>query len=235
MKPIHKLDAERSERALETAIRTQAQVVLELPSYPAHTVNGFLISGDQKAILMELTGRPTLNPADLVNATCQVCVYSDHRYQFATEITAAPQWGETRSLAMVRPRIIHVLDRRRFVRAKLAPSSKVAIDWNRAGTPHRYTANLLNISIEGLACRVEDGAAAALNVGDSLRVTFQLPGHEKPFVLNATVSNKTPASTDYTILGVQFAASPNQTFAMDALKLALTRHLNVDREAEALA
>lgn len=234
MKPIHKLDAEESDRALETAIRTQAQAVLELPSYPSTTVNGFLISGDQKAILMEITGRPGVNPTDLVNATCHVSVYSDQRYQFASEITAAPRWGETRSLAIARPRSVHVLERRRFVRAKLAPSSKVTIEWSRGSTSHRLAANLLNISVEGLACRMDDAAAAALATGDSVRVSFELPGHARPFLLHASVCNKTPASAAHTIVGIQFQSTPQQEAPLQALRAVLSRQIPAEEATEIL-
>ncbi len=232
MKQKHALDADASSRTLEGAIRTQSQVVLEFPAYPNQSVNGFLISGDQKAILLEITGRPSLNPADLVNATCHVRLYSDQRYEFASEVTAAPQWGETRSLALTRPATLNVLERRRFVRAKLAPSSKVTLEWMTNGESHRHTASLLNISADGLACRIEDAVAGALEGAASLRARFDLPGGARTFRLTADVSNRTPASGEHTILGLQFRRTPDQAPQLEALKESLGRYTDVNREAE---
>lgn len=229
------LDADASHRTMEMAIRTQSQVVLEFPAYPQHTIQGCLISGDQKALLIELSGRPSLNPEDLINATCQVRVYSDQRYQFTSEVTAAPLWGESRSLALTRPSSLAVLDRRQFVRARLAPSSRVLLEWTRNGEGHRHTGSLLNISADGLACRIEDHAVQALEGGESIRVRFEIPGGVKPFDLAVTISNKTPASSDHTIVGLQFQRTADQSRQLDTLKDLLTRQFTIVPEAEALA
>lgn len=233
MKAKITLDYESSFRAVETAIRTQAQVVISFPSYPDHTLNGFLISGDQTALLMEITGRPTLNIDDLINATCQVRMYSDQRYQFNSEVTGTPQWGETRSLALTRPMALTVLDRRRFIRAQLAPSAMVSVEWTGNDGGHRHSATLLNISADGMAVRMDDNGAAAIHPDMKLVAVFSMPGQSKPFHLQATMANKTPATSGFSIVGLQFSRTPNQTAQLDALKLLLVHQPEVNLDMEA--
>lgn len=233
MKAKITLDYESSFRAIETAIRTQAQVVISFPSYPDHTLNGFLISGDQTALLMEITGRPTLNIEDLINATCQVRMYSDQRYQFNSEVSGTPQWGETQSLALTRPMALTVLDRRRFLRAQLAPSTKVSVEWTANDGGHRHSATLLNISADGMAVRMDDNGAAAIHPEVNLVAVFTMPGQNKPFHMQATMANKTPATGGFTIVGLQFTRTPNQTGQLDALKIVLAQQQEDALDVEA--
>lgn len=227
------LDTSASQTALEWAIRTQAQVVLESAVIPNTTVNGSLISGDEHALLMEITGRPSRDINTLVNAAAQVQIFSDRRYSFATTITAAPQWGDTRALAIDRPPILTVVDRRRFVRARLAPSSLVKIEWRQGGADHRRVATLLNISPDGMACRVEDPAALAIELGDPLRVQFALPRQNSMFHLTASASNVTPAG-GATILGMQFTRSLETVPQLKLLRASLRSPHDAVIETEVL-
>lgn len=229
------LDAEASQLALESAIRTQAQVVLESRLIPNTTINGCLISGDERALLMEITGRPSRDSAGLVGAPAQVQVYSDQRYTFATTVTAAPQWGDTRALAFDRPRLITVVDRRRFVRARLAPSSMVKLEWEHGGVHHRRAATLLNICPDGIACRIDDPSAPAVEPGDALRIRFSLPGQGSAFSLTAEASNVTPASGGATILGMQFSQSPEAQSQLARLRELLRSSQDAEVESEVFA
>jgi hypothetical protein len=215
------LNADESQRSLESAIRTQAQVVLESSVIPHATINGCLISGDERALLMEITGRPARDPSALVNAIAHVQLYSDRRYGFSTTVTAVPQWGQTRALALDRPAVMTVIDRRRFVRARLAPSSHLKLEWRHATVDHRCIATLLNISTDGIACRVEGPAAPPIEVGDTMRTWFTMPGQDLAFDLSAAVSNVTPASGGSTILGLQFDRSTKTCSQIDRLRESL--------------
>lgn len=229
------LDTPAAQQALESAIRTQAQVVLESSAIPNTTINGALISGDERALLMEITGRPARDPAGLINAAAQVQVFSDRRYCFATTITAAPRWGDTRALAFDRPEVITVLDRRRFVRARLAPSSRVNLEWKHAGVDNRRLATMLNISPEGIACRLDDAKEPPIPIGGSLRVRFTLPGQGSAFHLSATVSNATPASDGSTILGLHFDDTTDARSQFERLKEALRAPRDAEVESEVFA
>lgn len=235
MKSSYRLDATASDRVIENAIHTHAQIVLEFSDHPQQTVNGFLISGDEKALLMEITGKPAVAPQGLVHASCCATLYSDHRYSFPTEIPAAPAWGNTRSVVLARPTILTVLERRRYVRAKLAPSCHVNLEWMQSGACFLKTAVLLNISVDGLACRLSTRDAASLPVGQPVLVQFELPESSRPFKLQAETCNRTPTDDDHVIIGMQFADSSRHQAQRDALSRVLTTRPTETKEVEALA
>lgn len=230
-----KLDKDASGRAIENAIRTQAQIVLESQAFGETTVNGFLICGDESALLMETTGSLIQSADRILNVRCEARLYADQRYRFSTVIKATPQWGNSRSIAIERPAAISVMDRRRFLRAKLAPSSKVALEWVRAGKTYRHVAVLLNISAEGLACRVDGDAALAIDRDDSIQVRFGFPNFGHQFNFSSGVSNKTPASEGCTILGLHFQRSPDAADDLRLLRDAVQNNQDMTTQAEVLA
>ena len=221
MTSIIRLNVDASQNVLDRAVHVQAQIVLESPDWGQTTINGFLVSGDGVALLMEITGQPTVAADRLPNTRCEVRLYAERRYAFASTITAVPRWGNSRCLALARPQTIGVLERRRFLRARLAPSSRVRLEWTADGTTQRQVAVMLNISAEGLACRVEDPAAAGLNPGDQIHAKFRLPALPDELVVAATVSNKTPASEGHTIMGLHFQPTPEAAETLTALREAL--------------
>jgi hypothetical protein len=208
MRTVITLDAEASRQAIEAAIRTHAPVILESASFPEATVNGFLTSGDEKVLLVEVTGRPSVSFDLMVDAHCSARLYGERRYQFASTIFDVPHEGRSSSLVLARPRVIGLVERRRFPRASLAPSSEVTLGWPPKGSRHRHAAALLNISPDGLACRVEESVSSTVEQGDRIRTSFQLPNVEHTFCLDASIMNKTPASQGWTILGLQFVQAP---------------------------
>lgn len=213
-----KLDIEESQQILENGIRTQSQLVLESPEFGENTINGYLISGDASALLMEITGQPAIALQRLANCRCDVRLYSDRRYGFSAIIQAIPQWGKSCCLALTRPRTINLYERRRFLRAKLAPSTQVKIEWQANGVMHRHQATMLNISAEGLACRVEDDVAAVVQAGEQVRLQFDLPYCARIFDFQATLCNKTPASEGHTILGLHFETTPGAKEMLSTLR-----------------
>jgi hypothetical protein len=230
-----KLDKDASRRAVENAIRTQAQIVLESQAFGETTVNGFLICGDESALLLETTGSTDLSAERILNARCEARLYADQRYRFSTVIKAVPQWGNSRSIAIERPTTISVMDRRRFLRARLAPSSEVTLEWVRAETTHRHVAVLLNISAEGLACRIDAGAALAIDRDDAIQVRFGFPNVGHQFNLGSTVSNKTAASEGCTILGLQFERSPDVADDLRLLRDAVQNNQQATTQSEVFA
>jgi len=216
-----KLDQDASRQAIDSAIRTQAAVVLQSPAFPDTTINGFLICGDEKALLMEVTGTPEVDASKLDNAPCEGQIYTNRRYRFSSRITTVPKWGDSYSIALERPSILRVQDRRRFLRAKLAPSCRVRLQWQNAGKSHQHSACLLNISADGMACRIEDVVAVGIEKRTCLKATFELPGHASPIELASMVTNKTPASEGCTILGLQFVGSGKDTRMIAALRIAI--------------
>ncbi len=228
-----KLDRDASQRVIETATRTQSQVVLSGEAFIGTTINGFLISGDEATLLFEVTGHLPLPIESLIGVACEAQIFSEQRYAFPTTIDGAPRWGKSRALAISRPGVIAMIERRRFLRAKLAPSSRVNLEWQHGGVIHRHLAVMLNVSSDGIACRVDELSTKAIEAGNTLNVAFDLPGKGEPFHFEATVMNKIPGSDGCTIIGVQYVKSPDVSDQLDALREALNESSDVKPKAEA--
>lgn len=205
MKQTIRLDAQASQHALEQAVLYHAQAVINVPGRSDVTVNGFLLTADASTVLMEITGKPAIKSAELIGKSIHVELFSDQRYHFTTTVQSAPIWGASQALALVRPAELTVIDRRRFWRAKLAPSARVALEWTHCGSRERHSAALLNISVDGLACRVDKLAASAIEVQGAVKARFRMRDSTREFELDSIVMNKTPASDGGFILGLQFA------------------------------
>jgi hypothetical protein len=209
---------------LENAIRTQAPIILEAPVWNGATINGFLISGDEEALLMEVTGRPVVKIPTLTGTACVVQMHGDQRYLFSSRITDTPQWGASRSIALARPCEMRAFERRRVPRTQLAPSSQVRLEWSCDGLARRCTAVILNISPDGLACRMDAPPADAVALGDILLARFALPRGDQTFALEATVVNKTPTEEGRVIAGLQFVRSQRSVDSLGMLRRALKCH-----------
>jgi hypothetical protein len=219
------IGAEQTRQIIEKAIRSQAQVVIELPAFGTASAIGFFVSGDNSALLVELSGRLPVNQSMLVNSACEVQFQAGGQYRFSSVITACPNWGETRALALSRPESLRSRERRRLLRATLAPSSVVNIECRRAGSIERHSAALLNISADGLACRVSGRGSSGILRNDAVCVSFRLPWHGQTFRIDAQVCNCTPCSNDNVIIGVQFEDSAAQSEQREALRQCLeSRH-----------
>ncbi len=232
---VSRLEPDRVGEVLEQAIRTQAQVVLEIVGVKGATINGFIVSGDDQALLMEVTGRLPLSVGQLADASGEARLYMDKRYSFAARIRAVRKVGDTLSLALHRPTAVGLVERRRFQRARLAPSSRVVLRWEREGAAHQQVAVMLNVSVEGLACRLETAVATLIEPQTMLRVRFSLPGSNHRFDLPATLCNRTAASPGYTILGLHLSPGPEHAADVAELNRLLRQPQAVSTGVEVVA
>jgi len=223
MRTTHQLEEAVSDRLLAEAVTARSAIVLEFDAMPGRTVNGTLLSCDEDAMLVEVSGRPPFEWSKLKGESCEARIYHDQRYIAETRVLDVPTWGNTLGLALARPAALRVLDRRRFLRAKLAPSSKVEIQWKVAGAQRRHTVSLLNVSADGMACKLEDEVATGLDKRRRLRVGFDLPGGGHRIELDARVTNLTPASAGSSIMGLQFITSEADAASVRALRMAIER------------
>jgi hypothetical protein len=229
MRNVIKLDDVATLKALDSALQCQAPVILESPEFNGATINGFLIAGDQQALLMQVTGRPAVDLAKVIQIRCEGQIYGDRRFCFNAKITGTPKWGESQALSFVRPTELIVMERRRFFRAKLAPSTKVALCWNQRGTEHRHHASLMNISADGISCRIDDAAAVNIEKNARISASFELPGLAR-IDLAAIVSNKMPGSEGCSLLGLQFVRNEQDADKIAKLRAALGMEQGVDTQ-----
>jgi len=221
MTQLKPLADERIAQVLEYAVQSRAPVSIESAGLPSGSINGFVASGDRAALLIQVTGRPALDAAALDGQTCEVWLHSEERYHFATRVSQIVHWGQTDAVAIELPSAISMVERRRVTRAQLAPSSTVQLQWRQNGVNHRHAVPLLNISAEGLACKVDAEQAGALHEGDTVRASFHLPGQNHLYNIEATIANKTPGSTGTLIVGLRFMVNQQAEPHLMALRKAL--------------
>lgn len=220
MRNVIKLDEVATLKALDSALQSQAPVILESEEFGGATINGFLIAGDPRAMLMQVTGRPAIDLSKAIDLCCEGQIYGDRRFCFSARISGIPKWGESQALSFIRPTELIVMERRQFLRAKLAPSTQVKLSWHQRGTGHTHFASLLNISADGIACRVDDAAAASIDKNCRLDASFELPGLER-IDLAGIITNKMPGSEGCTLLGLQFIRNEADVDKIAKLRTAL--------------
>jgi c-di-GMP-binding flagellar brake protein YcgR len=232
MESAFKLKSQSAKQAVDAAVRTHAQVVLESAAFGDTTLNGFLISGDDHALLIEITGEPALDFDRIEGVSCEGQMYSDRRYRFTTTIMAVPEWGKTRAVAIARPTALSVIDRRRFLRTRLAPPTTVLLEWGASNARHSHRVSLLNISADGMACRVRDDVLFAIDQNEPIRISFELPGVDRAFRLAARLTNTVPGSEGSTIIGLQFTAAKEDAKAISALRIVIEGGSRASEESE---
>lgn len=222
MRKLIRLSGDSLTQALECAVRDQAQVVILTPEADT-PLNGFFISADADALLIQLTGHPVGDVAAMTGRDCEIQVHADEHYRFTSRITGAPAWGKSHALAVERPSFMALIERRRFRRASLAASSEVKLEWTDAGGAHCHSATILNVSSDGMACRVDDAIGSAIESQCPVSLTFRLPWLDETFRLEASISNRTPASEGCTILGFQYSTGSESAVPRAKLREELVR------------
>lgn len=106
-----------------------------------------------------------------------------------------------------RPKLVQILERRRFIRSGVAAPTTLTLRW--LTEDRQTTAPLFNVGGGGLAFRVPKDVSDAIAIGDVLQVSFELPGLPRQFDLKINICNKTVASDEQSvIIGSQFQDEP---------------------------
>ncbi len=118
-----------------------------------------------------------------------------------------------------RPKMVQILERRKFVRTQLAARVPVIVRWL---TRDRLAeASLFNIGGSGLAFKIGKDFADFILVGDMMEADFELPGLPVRFTFRISICNKTVASDNTSVIvGVQFQEGPEaaQGGSLDTLR-----------------
>lgn len=157
--------------------------------------------GDRLVLELEDTRTETLPRLKSVPLSAHF-VLDDVGYSFGTRCAGFTQAPAGRSISIERPMFLNQVDRRRALRRKLGASSVVAL--RLPGTSTLTAAALLNLSSEGLACRVDSDWVAQLGRGDALQVYFSIGFPTQAYDMTAQVISMTPASEGCCVLGVEF-------------------------------
>lgn len=125
-------------------------------------------------------------------------------------------------LLLIEPETLAVVERRRSKRRRLAPSSAVYIDGGDDADPWRCAAVMLNVSLNGLACRVERECAERIREGLTLDVAFEIGPESRRIELHGRVVSVMGAgSPDCSLVGIAFEEDGAYAIAVDDLARAL--------------
>ncbi|HRX85111.1 MAG TPA: PilZ domain-containing protein [Phycisphaerae bacterium] len=215
------LPEQHSIRRLEQALRAKVDVRLDVKVNPDAAVTGTLARGDDPDTIVVELADGAASPA-WRSAYCDVAFTLRHDEYMFTSVVLEVEAAAGR-LVLSRPKNLRTWQRRRFVRASVADSTEA-----RLGPPGEFgrcdTAGMiLNVSPDGLACRVPLAAADRYAVDERLGVAFCIGSSSEEFRLDATVVSKTAAGTPgAVIVGLQFENSP--TAARERERLASALH-----------
>lgn len=148
------------------------------------------------------------------------------RYLFATRCTTEPVPTQPMTLHVHKPERMTLTDRRRSPRRHLRGRTEVSLSGSGESVDFCGQAIMLNLSPEGMACRLAEQDALRLEIGRTLRVVFRLGVSTTSFNLNAHVSNITKGGTPgHVVVGLAFitdepatGGESNRTKLQQALK-----------------
>ncbi len=197
----------QSSRVIDQAIRHRSTVALEPRAWTDDgALSANIRGGDTRSLLVESadgTG-PLLETLIGVHVDAQLTL-GQTLYLFDTHVVDVRQDGDKVLLLLARPPILQVSQRRRFQRMTLKSPCTVQLNPRGAGASEPVTGQLLNLSADGMACRLSQAAAQSTRVGEHLRATFHPPEAERGFEFDVVLTNKSKAGTkEHVLLGLQF-------------------------------
>lgn len=220
---VRDLDGETSADVLAKAIEQRARVYLRsCGDGSAAVCSATVVGEDHSHLALELCHIEPSAREILTTSVLQVSMEVDGvRYVFQTRCANQPSRPGSAVIHIFKPPTIARAERRRSPRRRLRRPTKVALRDTGVDSRPEATAcdgSLLNVSTEGLACRMREKEAATLRIGQDLRVTFDLGAPSSAFDLKARVINITQGGTpDHLVLGLEFIV--DQSVAADRRRL----------------
>ena len=143
-------------------------------------------------------------------------------YCFDTRIEDEADEARTGVVRIHRPASVAVLDRRRSRRRRFREGSEVALCATPDAAAWSCTADMLNLSTHGIACRVPAEDAKFARVGRLLGVAFQVGTPPQEFNLTSRVVTNIRAGTpQQAVLGMEFVDQPGREVDSERLQAAL--------------
>jgi hypothetical protein len=150
-------------------------------------------------------------------------------YAFDTHGVGDASVGKSATVQVETPKSMAATDRRRAPRRRLTKTTEVVLHAPETDPGWRCKGVLLNVSSDGLACRVSGEVDLSLRRGRNVRVVFRLTPSSSPFDLGARIANVTQsAEPEQFIVGLEFlssaAAAPERGRLRTAVEAAAARN-----------
>lgn len=200
----HELTDRQSARVLERAIRERVAIRLD-PHYSSG-LDPFkvqLLSDEPEMLAFRILDDSSQAGQGLIPGQYCQAQFSLAEAAYLLNVYVVDIDPAERILRTGRPKLVQILERRKFVRCQVAPSVAVAV--RRLGKADGESATLFNIGGGGLAFRIGKSRAEQIAIGDVLETQFELAGLPNRLELSVEVCNKTLASdNESVIIGAQF-------------------------------
>ncbi|UCE58647.1 MAG: PilZ domain-containing protein [Phycisphaerales bacterium] len=215
------LDTGASDRVLIEAVRANSPVHLCAdPDHSGEVVSGTVLADDGGVLTVDVARLDTLArsilSASLLYASLDV---GNDRYLFETRRVSALTGSDKDELRLTRPSTVAVTERRRSRRRRFRKPTEVLLRATDPDTQWQCKADMLNVSLDGIACRIDSAEVDYLAVGRASCVVFQLGATAELFELSAQVVTRTEAGTPgHAVIGMEFIDDGNLQAARDRLR-----------------
>jgi hypothetical protein len=168
-----------------------------------------VVVGDGDACLtLNLEGLDSVGREILAGLQLEVRIEVDKvRYAFETTCADETAPDQPVTLRVQKPDAILIADRRRSPRRRLRRPTTVSL--HNTGTEREWCSEavMLNLSAEGVACRLAGHDSLALKINQTARVLFTLGASSTMFDLTGRVTNITQGGTPgHVVVGLAFVA-----------------------------
>jgi hypothetical protein len=218
---LQPVDADAAARALAQAVQSHVQVDLWAEGDRVEfSCTGTLVGADESYLLVDV-GPAT--GALLCSAVIHGGMEVDGSF-YLFDTRCADEFAEVEPgvIRLLKPAPIAVADRRRSPRRRLREVTEVTLRPAEECDESQVRATLLNLSPDGLACRIATCDAGALAVGAVVRVAFRPGVSARAFHLNGRVISVIEGGTVANlVVGLEFIADERLTACRDRLRKAL--------------
>ncbi len=204
---LRELDPQASAKALAAASAARAPVWLQAGADDVRmTWCGAMTGVDGSNLTLEVYNLDSGLRAVLGSSILQATVVIDGTAcLFDTRCKGEIPSAQSGVLRVARPLSILVVDRRRSPRRCLRQRCDVALHGTGPSSDWRCLAAMLNLSPDGVACRLPERDAQPVELGEILRLDFRPGGEVEKFRLRGRVVSMTPGGTpEHVLLGMQF-------------------------------
>ncbi len=230
------LDPGETARVLAKALQVCAEIELHVRSEGVdYESPATLIGEDGSYLLLNREtqwrtgeGESAQRPFPNSDARCAVHVVmevGDTRYAFDTRFPDTAAQSDPRVIQVFKPDTLWLADRRRSPRRRLQRPTEVVLRATGAEVRWRCKAAMLNLSADGIACRIPAADAASLGVGQTLLAAFRVDDSSPDFILQARITNLTEGGTvDQMVIGLEFIADASLMANQIRLRKALEQN-----------
>ena len=197
-----------SVRIVEQAVRRKAVVVFRpVGDRELSSMTGCIVEGTRETLSVQI--EEGIEETSVRGAHYDAVLKMDgQEYFFGADILSVAEQSDGWLIQLNRPTMLQMWQRRKFIRAKVADSTTVGISAAGEFERTKFEGAMLNVSEDGLACRVEKAVADYYAVDEVVGLKFKMQDCEKDIACNAKIKAKTPGGTPGTIiLGMQFELS----------------------------